>query len=166
MYILLSKRNRVLPVCFIFFIVFPYQRLKSQKIMPPVESYSKIVSSNYGYRKHPIDGVLKKHQGVDFSVPAGTAVFSTYYGIVLSSKYERGYGNTILIDNRGGFRTRYGHLMSLFVGKGEYVTPGQLIGLSGNTGHSTGPHLHYEIIVEGKKIDPLLFLNIMCKNSL
>ncbi len=162
----LSKRNRMLPVCFIFFILFPSQRLKSQTMIPPVESYNKIVSSHYGYRKHPIDRVLKKHQGVDFSVPSGTAVFSTYYGIVLSSKYERGYGNTILIDNQGGFRTRYGHLMSLFVGKGEYVTPRQLIGLSGNTGHSTGPHLHYEIIVEGKKIDPLLFLNIMCKNSL
>ncbi|MDR4894341.1 MULTISPECIES: M23 family metallopeptidase [unclassified Chryseobacterium] len=135
-------------------------------MIPPVESYSKIVSSNFGYRKHPIDGVVKKHQGVDFSVPQGTAVFSTYYGIVLSSMYERGYGNTILIDNEGGFRTRYGHLMALFVGKGEFVKPGQLIGLSGNTGHSTGPHLHYEIIVEGKKIDPLLFLNIMCKNSL
>ncbi|MDQ1856013.1 M23 family metallopeptidase [Chryseobacterium sp. WLY505] len=135
-------------------------------MIPPVESYKKIVSSHYGYRKHPIDRVLKKHQGVDFSVPSGTAVFSTYYGIVLSSTYEKGYGNTILIDNQGGFRTRYGHLMSLFVGKGEYVTPGQLIGLSGNTGHSTGPHLHYEIIVEGKRIDPLLFLNIMCKNSL
>ncbi len=162
----LSKRNRMLPVCFIFFILFPSQRLKSQTMIPPVESYNKIVSSHYGYRKHPIDRVLKKHQGVDFSVPSGTALFSTYYGIVLSSKYERGYGNTILIDNQGGFRTRYGHLMSLFVGKGEYVTPGQLIGLSGNTGHSTGPHLHYEIIVEGKKIDPLLFLNIMCKNSL
>ncbi|WP_223605542.1 M23 family metallopeptidase [Chryseobacterium sp. OSA05B] len=135
-------------------------------MMPPVESYNKIVSSNYGYRKHPINGVIKKYQGVDFSVPRGTAVFSTYYGMVVSSKYERGYGNTILIDNQGGFKTRYGHLMSLFVGKGEYVKPGQLIGLSGNTGHSTGPHLHYEIIVEGKRIDPLLFLNIMCNNSL
>ncbi|MEJ5049349.1 M23 family metallopeptidase [Chryseobacterium culicis] len=104
------------------------QKLQSQQLIPPVEAYDKIVSSNYGYRKHPIDGVIKKHQGVDFSVPAGTAVFSTYYGIVLSSKYERGYGNTILIDNQGGFRTRYGHLRSLFVGKGEYVKPGQLIG--------------------------------------
>ncbi|QBA19775.1 M23 family metallopeptidase [Chryseobacterium indologenes] len=166
MYTLLSKKNRILPVCFIFFIVFPYQRLKSQKMIPPVESYHKTVSSHYGYRKHPVDGVFKKHHGVDFSVPQGTAVFSTYYGIVLSSMYERGYGNTILIDNEGGFRTRYGHLMTLFVGKGELVKPGQLIGLSGNTGHSTGPHLHYEIIIEGKKINPLLFLNIMCNNSL
>lgn len=163
MYKFLSKRNRILHACF---ILFTYQRVLSQKMIPPVESYSKIVSSNYGYRKHPVDGVFKKHQGVDFSVPVGTAVFSTYYGIVLSSMYERGYGNTILIDNEGGFRTRYGHLMALFVGKGEFVKPGQLIGLSGNTGRSTGPHLHYEIIVEGKKIDPLLFLNIMCKNSL
>lgn len=166
MYTLFSKKNRILPVCFIFFIVFPYQRLKSQKMIPPVESYHKTVSSHYGYRKHPVDGVFKKHPGVDFSVPQGTAVFSTYYGIVLSSMYERGYGNTILIDNEGGFRTRYGHLMALFVGKGELVKPGQLIGLSGNTGHSTGPHLHYEIIIEGKKINPLLFLNIMCNNSL
>jgi|GEM_PF-4365172 len=147
----LSKRSRILPACCILFIVFTYHRVQSQKMIPPVESYSKIVSSNFGYRKHPIDGVVKKHQGVDFSVPVGTAVFSTYYGIVLSSIYERGYGNTILIDNEGGFRTRYGHLMALFVGKGEFVKPGQLIGLSGNTGHSTGPHLHYEIIVEGKK---------------
>ncbi len=166
MYKFLSKRNRIIPAFFILFTVFTYQRVQSQKMIPPVESYSKIVSSNYGYRKHPVDGVFKKHQGVDFSVPPGTAVFSTYYGIVLSSAYERGYGNTILIDNEGGFRTRYGHLMALFVGKGESVKPGQLIGLSGNTGRSTGPHLHYEIIVEGKKIDPLLFLNIMCKNSL
>lgn len=166
MYIVFRRKNRVIPVYVIFLIAFTCQKLKSQKMIPPVESYDKIVSSNYGYRKHPIDGVIKKHQGVDFSVPTGTAVFSTYYGIVLTSTYERGYGNTILIDNQGGFRTRYGHLMALFVGKGEYVKPGQLIGLSGNTGHSTGPHLHYEIIIEGKKIDPLLFLNIMCNNSL
>lgn len=166
MYRVFSERNSLLPVYVVFLIVFTCQKIKSQKMIPPVESYDKIVSSHYGYRKHPIDGVLKKHQGVDFSVPTGTAVFSTYYGIVLSSTYERGYGNTILIDNQGGFRTRYGHLMVLFVGKGEYVKPGQMIGLSGNTGHSTGPHLHYEIILEGKRIDPLLFLNIMCNNSL
>lgn len=161
----ISKEN--LPrAFFIFLVVFLCQKLKSQKMIPPVESYKKIVSSHYGYRKHPINGVIKKHQGVDFCVPTGTAVFSTYYGIVVSATYERGYGNTILIYNHGGFRTRYGHLVSLFVRKGEYVKPGQLIGLSGNTGRSTGPHLHYEIIIKGKRIDPLLFLNIMCNNSL
>ncbi len=166
MYIVFSKRNRLLPVYFILSIMFPYQRVKSQKMIPPVESYKTIVSSHYGYRRHPIDGVFKKHHGVDFSVPQGTAVLSTYYGVVLSSMYERGYGNTIVIHNDGDFRTKFGHLMSLFVREGDLVKPGQLIGLSGNTGHSTGPHLHYEVIIEGKKIDPLLFLNIMCNNSL
>ena len=114
------------------------------------------VASGYGMRFHPIYRVLKMHSGIDFTADIGTPVHATGDGKV--ERIERdhsGYGHNILIDHGHGFETLYAHLSDFKVREGEAVKRGQVIGETGNTGTSTGPHLHYEVIEEGRKVDPV-----------
>jgi murein DD-endopeptidase MepM/ murein hydrolase activator NlpD len=112
------------------------------------------VSSGFGMRTHPIDGVEKFHTGVDLRGKEGTPILAAADGVVRSAGTRGGYGNAVEIDHGGGVTTLYGHASELGVQPGEHVHKGQEIGEVGMTGHATGPHLHFEVRVEGKPVDP------------
>lgn len=120
-------------------------------------TYRKI-SSPFGYRKHPITGKRAFHTGLDLAAKEGTPVYATADGVVEYARINGGYGNYILINHPLGFKTAYGHLSKFNVKSGQYVQKHDLIGYVGNTGRSTGPHLHYEILYLHKWLDPSDFL--------
>lgn len=114
------------------------------------------ISSPYGWREHPIEKKVLFHEGVDISANIGSKVYSTAQGRVIKIMYSKyGYGNRIIIRHAYGFETLYAHLNNINVKKGHWVRKNQLIGSVGNTGRSTGPHLHYEIHKNGEPRDPL-----------
>ena len=115
------------------------------------------LSSSFGMRKHPISGFNKMHKGIDFAAPIGTPVYAGGNGIVEYVGRNGGYGKYIRIRHNNEYKTAYAHLNSYKKGisKGVRVTQGEVIGYVGNTGRSTGPHLHYEIIYQNKQINPL-----------
>ncbi|WP_025741808.1 M23 family metallopeptidase [Aquimarina pacifica] len=115
----------------------------------------KTISSPFGYRKHPILHKNKLHAGIDLVAPKGAAVLATASGIVQKSEYQKGYGNYILLAHFAEVQTLYAHLWISLVKKGDAVVQGQIIGLVGETGLATGPHLHYEVRVNNKKLDPM-----------
>jgi len=117
-------------------------------------------SSGFGWRIHPIYGRKIFHRGLDFSAPIGTKVMATANGIVETIRYNdgSGYGNLIMIKHNYGFRSVYAHLDSMRVKVGDYVTKGQVIAKSGNSGRSTGPHLHYEVRYLDKILNPKIFV--------
>ena len=115
-------------------------------------------SSGFGVRFDPFTGRPAFHSGLDFAGGFSTPIFSTGPGVVAFTGVRTGYGNTIEIDHGGGFKTRYAHLQAIAVGVGQRVAVGQRIGAMGSTGRSTGPHLHYEIWVDGKPQNPDRFL--------
>ena len=118
------------------------------------------VTSVFGYRIHPILHKKRFHRGIDFAGPVGTPIVATADGIVKMAEFNNeGYGNVVKIVHNFGFETIYGHMLAdLKVKKGEFVKRGAVIGYLGNTGLSTGPHLHYEIKYLGLAIDPKPFL--------
>jgi murein DD-endopeptidase MepM/ murein hydrolase activator NlpD len=115
----------------------------------------KNLSDKYGYRKHPIFKRWIFHEGVDISAKKGSKIYSTADGIVekviISS---RGYGNRIVIDHGNGYKTLYAHLKGFSVKKGQSIKRNDVIGYVGNTGRSTGPHLHYEVLLNNRPVDP------------
>ncbi len=119
----------------------------------PVPGYPN-VSSEYGYRKHPILKTQKLHTGMDIAAPTGTTIVAANAGTVIVAKYNGGYGNCVVIDHGGGFATLYGHNSKLLVKTGQEVKKGQKIALCGSTGLSTGPHCHFEVIKDGKRVNP------------
>ena len=122
------------------------------------------VSSGFGMRKDPIDSTMKMHKGIDISAEIGTKVYAAGSGKIMRiASSEDGYGNCIVIDHGFGFVSRYAHLSGFKVKEGDEVKKGDLIGLVGSSGRSTGPHLHYEIEKEGEKIDPKKFIKIDLK---
>ncbi|MFT2090166.1 peptidoglycan DD-metalloendopeptidase family protein [Paraglaciecola sp. 2405UD69-4] len=116
------------------------------------------LSSYYGVRKDPFSGKPTLHKGLDFAGKEGEPVVSTGSGIVTWAGSRYGYGNLVEIDHGNGLTTRYGHNKSINVKIGDVVTKGQSIALMGNTGRSTGAHVHYEVIRKGKQLDPLPFV--------
>ncbi len=117
------------------------------------------ISSSFGPRTHPITGeVGKMHAGVDFAVPQGTTVRAVSGGVVIVAEWMSGYGNTVIIDHGGGLWTLYAHNSSLSVSKGDTVSRGDKISESGNTGNSTGPHLHFEVRDNGTPVNPMNYL--------
>lgn len=119
------------------------------------------LASGFGQRIHPIYKARRMHWGIDFAAPRGTPVYATGDGKIKMAKTsirKVGYGNQIEIEHGYGYITKYAHLQAIVVKKGEEVKRGQLIGYVGSTGGSTAPHVHYEIIKDGKKIDPIQFL--------
>jgi murein DD-endopeptidase MepM/ murein hydrolase activator NlpD len=115
-------------------------------------------SSSYGWRHDPIIGKRAFHQGLDFSAAHGEPFFATASGIVIASERGVNYGNYIKVKHGGGLETRYAHASKLLVKVGDIVSKGEVIGLVGNTGRSTGPHLHYEIRLNGNSLDPRKYL--------
>jgi len=114
------------------------------------------VASGFGMRIHPIYKVIRLHRGIDFAAPRGTAVYATANGQVASvgEKFSS-YGKLIVIDHGFGYTTRYAHLQSFSVKVGQKIKRGEQIGYVGSTGLSTAPHLHYEILLNGRQIDPV-----------
>jgi murein DD-endopeptidase MepM/ murein hydrolase activator NlpD len=113
------------------------------------------VTSGYGYRTHPIYGTQRLHTGIDIPAPTGQAVYSATEGYVVSAGWRGGYGLTVVIDHGGGIATLYAHLSSVSVSAGQYVTHAQHVGGIGSTGQSTGPHLHFEVRVNGTPQNPM-----------
>ncbi len=115
-------------------------------------------SSPFGYRIHPIFHVLKFHTGIDLSAHRGSHVYATGDGVVVRADYSSGgYGNIVVISHGFGYQTYYAHLEKILVKPGQKVKRGDLIGLVGNTGRSTAPHLHYEVRINGKPVNPVNF---------
>ncbi|WP_104743772.1 M23 family metallopeptidase [Helicobacter cinaedi] len=130
----------------------------------PMEHYNRI-SADYGYRVHPLFFTRHLHTGVDFATPIGTPVYATADGVVNAASFSTGgYGYLVKIDHSLGFMTYYAHLNKIVVQKGMFVKRGQLIAYSGNTGQSTGPHLHYEIRFLGNVINPKNFMDWKMSN--
>jgi len=118
------------------------------------------ISSPFGYRPDPWTGAREFHVGIDLRGPAGTPIYATAPGIVRFAGIETGYGEIVEIDHGYGFSTRYSHLDKILVHPGDKVALHQEVGLMGNTGWSTGPHLLYETRVDGEPINPLNFLKV------
>lgn len=131
--------------------------------IPPVSTdKSKYrLSSTFGYRTDPFTKKTKLHSGVDFAMKPGNPVYSTGDGVVESVSFEFfGYGNSIVIDHGFGYKTRYAHMKSISVVEGMSVKRGECIGETGNTGRSSGPHLHYEVIYKNRQVNPANYYDL------
>lgn len=117
-----------------------------------------VLTSPYGYRKGPLTRRRKFHSGIDIGAPRGTQVRASAAGVIESAEWHSGYGRMVLIDHGYGIRTLYGHNTSLFVREGDWVEQGQVIATVGSTGQSTGPHLHFEVWLDGEAVDPLEYV--------
>ena len=129
--------------------VFPTNKIEGLKI-----------SSLYGYRNHPLYGGIRHHSGIDIAVKNADVV-ATASGWIETAKYSDSYGNYIIINHGNGYKTLYGHLSLIFVAKEEYVPINTVIGRSGSTGKVTGEHIHYEVIHENKKTNPLNYILLL-----
>lgn len=116
-------------------------------------------SSGFGRRKAPTKGASTYHKGNDWATPVGTAVVASSAGTVAKAGWGSGYGYVVYINHSDGKQTRYGHLSKVLVKPGQSVQQGQKIALSGNTGRSSGPHVHFEILINGSQVNPLKYLN-------
>ncbi len=116
------------------------------------------LSSRFGFRTDPFTGKKKYHKGLDFSVPTGTAVMATGDGVVSAVQQQRGFGRVVRIDHGNGILTLYAHLNKVLVKKGAQVKRGDIIAQSGNTGRSSAPHLHYEVRLSGRSVNPISYI--------
>ena len=116
------------------------------------------LTSSYGERWHPVIGGRRQHAGIDLASPTGTPIYAAADAVVGQAGVQGGYGNLVELHHGAGIATRYGHLSSIRVNPGERVRRGKLIGLMGSTGRSTGSHLHYEVRIDGRAVNPLPFL--------
>ncbi|MDE6801913.1 MAG: M23 family metallopeptidase, partial [Muribaculaceae bacterium] len=132
-------------------------RLSHIPSIQPVSSESlRTMASGYGRRVDPVYGTVRFHEGMDFSAPIGTPVYATGDGVVTAAgRVMSGYGNMVDIDHGFNYMTRYAHLNDVLVKPGQVVKRGDLIGRVGNTGKSTGPHLHYEVRFKGQPQNPV-----------
>ncbi len=135
-------------------------RTKMLQLIPngsPIEKYSK--SSGYGSRTHPVTGDKRFHLGLDLTANVGTPVYATADGVIeFARKSNKGYGNMLKVEHGFGFMTLYAHLQKFNVKTGQFVKKGDIIAWSGNTGLSTGPHLHYEVRFLGRALNPSHFI--------
>ena len=134
-------------------------KLEHYPAITPVNCTKHIwISSYFGSRSDPFTFRLKAHSGIDFVGPRNTETYSTASGnVTLVKQSRRGYGNEVVIDHGFGYSTRYAHLNKILVKEGQKVERGDLIGLMGNTGRSTGTHLHYEVRLDNRPINPIYF---------
>ncbi|CAN5170811.1 M23 family metallopeptidase [soil metagenome] len=127
-------------------------------IQPISNKQLKALASGFGPRLHPFYKVIKMHQGIDFSAPEGTPVYATADGVIAAADTVFvGYGKMMIIDHGRGYQTRYAHLQDFIVKVGARVKRGEAIAYVGNTGQSTAPHLHYEVVLNGLQINPIHF---------
>lgn len=119
------------------------------------------LSSSFGYRSDPFTGKSKRHTGMDFATPVGNRIYSTADGVVENIKVDRfGYGKYVIVDHGFGYKTRYAHMSEIAVEPGTAVKRGQFIGYSGNSGRSSGPHVHYEVMYKGNYVNPIRYMDL------
>ncbi len=139
-----------------------YDFLENQKSMfactPSIWAANGWVSSNFGYRTSPFTGVKEFHNGIDIAAKTGTPIIAPADGVVSSAGKTHGFGNLLTVNHGYGMKTIYAHLSEIIAKKGQAIKRGEIIGLIGNTGRSTGPHLHYEIHVEGVPVNPTRYI--------
>ncbi|MDG1480514.1 MAG: M23 family metallopeptidase [Myxococcota bacterium] len=133
------------------------ERIRRQT-MPSIWPARGLLSSGYGMRRSPVTWRYKMHSGIDIAAPRGTPIIASGAGEVVLSEYHAGYGNLIEIEHSDGIVSRYAHCSRRLVAVGEDVLRGDLIATVGSTGQSTGPHLHYEILIDGDFVDPMEFI--------
>ena len=133
--------------------------LSSTPAIQPVDNRNlQRIASGFGQRIDPVYKTVKFHAGLDFSAPQGTPIFATADGrISTAGNLGNGYGNHVIINHGFGYETLYGHMFRIKARQGTYVKRGEVIGWVGNTGKSTGPHVHYEVKKYGKHLDPVYF---------
>lgn len=115
------------------------------------------IASGFGYRIHPIYGIPKMHNGLDFTAPQGTPIYATGDGVVTTAGVGNGTGNHVVINHGYGYETVYMHMVRIKAQEGQHVKRGEVIGWVGSTGASTGPHCHYEVHINGEPVDPVYF---------
>lgn len=125
---------------------------------PVGAGWEAIVTSEFGYRRDTFTGEVDGHSGMDLAVPTGTAIRSALAGTVTAARYDSSYGYYVHIDHGGGLSTLYAHCSQLLVRAGQAVQAGEVVARSGSTGRSTGPHLHFEVRVNGQRTDPRYYL--------
>lgn len=134
-------------------------RANASANIPSIWPVTGPLSSGFGVRGNPFGGSSREfHKGQDIAAPIGTPVMATADGIVTSAGWQRGYGWVVYIDHGNGISTRYGHLSRIDVIVGQTIKRGEQLGLVGSTGRSTGPHLHYEVLINGQAINPIPYL--------
>jgi murein DD-endopeptidase MepM/ murein hydrolase activator NlpD len=126
------------------------------RLKPPIAGGARI-TSGFGMRKHPIYGDWRMHTGVDIAATYGTPIHAAGDGVVISRRTRKGYGNTVIIDHGGGLSTLYAHCSSYVARQGQQVKQGDVIAKVGATGVATGPHVHFEVRVNGKPVDPMKY---------
>ncbi len=130
--------------------------LKSQPTTRPTDSY---VTSDFGYRMHPVLGGRAHHNGIDFEANIGDSVRSAGNGLVVFAGWKTGFGNVVEIDHQNGYLTIYAHNSAFVVKEGDVVRAGQMVAKAGSTGRSTGPHVHFEVHKDGRPVNPRAFLD-------
>lgn len=141
------------------------QRYKTSLLPTILPISTANIGSSFGWRVDPIAGVRAMHEGIDFIAEPGTRVISAAGGVVASAEFHPEYGNLIEIDHGNDFSSRYAHLSRISVKAGQVIKRGQEIGASGNTGRSTGPHLHFEVRFKGAAQNPARFLQQAAANG-
>ena len=116
------------------------------------------MSSNFGMREHPVIGGYRMHKGIDLPSPVGTPIYATADGVVERADWFSSYGLYVAIEHSNAIETRYGHMSRIAVAAGQQVHKGDVIGYVGTTGRSTGPHLHYEVRVNGEAVNPVAYM--------
>ncbi len=132
------------------------KRLAATPSIMPTQGW--LTSAFASMREHPILHIMRPHEGIDVTAPMGSPIEAPAAGTVIDAGWETGYGNTVTIDHGYGIVTKFAHASKLLVRKGDHVSRGQRIALVGNTGLATGPHLHYEVHVNGRPVDPLKYV--------
>ena len=158
----IRKRIYVQSQSFDELIAFASEKEEMLSSIPAIQPLSnkdlKRTASGFGYRIHPIYKISKFHSGMDFTAPTGTEVYATGNGVISTvQSARRELGNHIIVDHGFGYQTVYGHLDKFNVREGQKVKRGDVIGFIGSTGLSTAPHLHYEVLVNGRYVDPALY---------
>ncbi len=134
------------------------ERLKHLPAIIPIANWDlKRIGSGFGMRFHPILNRYRMHEGIDFIAPRGTPIFASADGVIKSARHSDSFGQVVEIDHGYGIVTLYAHMSKIKVRRGQKVVRGEIIGLTGNTGLSAGPHLHYEVHVRNKEVDPVSY---------
>ncbi len=136
------------------------------KIIPakwPIQNNQGRITAHFGPAPHPILGGWYLHTGIDIAHERGTPLIATAHGRIVEQQFNRDYGNYVIIRHEYGFYTKYAHMDASYVSVGDYVTQGQTVGTLGSTGMSTGPHIHYEIMINSQNIDPYKYINLLTK---
>ena len=149
----------LLPICAVFLMATAAFTASKPSLFPIKEGLYKKISSGFGQRVNPFTKKKNLHGGIDIIAKTGTPVMATASGKVLKAQNEENWGKLIIIDHGDGYETWYAHLNSFTIEKGDKVKAGQQIGAVGNTGKSMGPHLHYEVRIKGKRVDPQLYFD-------